>query len=423
MTDKPASAVARTTISSVRARSRSPSTATWPARARRTKRPARSSSSSTAHPIPALSSFDLAVPGAGEYSTMNVFARLGFDVWTMDHENYGRSSRTEGNSDIASGVEDLIAATALVIRETGPAADALHGRVLGRVARRGLCDGPARTRRSPGAERLHLYRQEFADLGEACRAARLFPHPQPSTARPRDDPQHLHPRPSGDQRSGVAEALADAELVFGDQVPTGTYLDMTANLPVVDPAKVEAPVMIVRGEHDGIASEEDLLDFFRQLPNPGPAIRRPARRGACARLWPQPASAVARRARLSVDAAAPRSLIAPIRRVRWLYLADFARELALDLGRTGEEQLHQLRQAIAEAGWADQRQRRHPPAIELRIQDKKRQAAEVVAVQVRNKYCADAIGIDTEFAHGDQGRGAAVDQEGAVAALDKKSRY
>jgi pimeloyl-ACP methyl ester carboxylesterase len=29
-----------------------------------------------------------------------------------------------------------------------------------------------------------------------------------------------------------------------------------------------APVMIVRGEHDGIASEEDLLDFYRQLPNP-----------------------------------------------------------------------------------------------------------------------------------------------------------
>jgi pimeloyl-ACP methyl ester carboxylesterase len=66
-----------------------------------------------------LSSFDLTVPGKGEYSTMNVFARLGFDVWTMDHENYGRSSRTEGNSDIASGVADLIAATDLVVRETG----------------------------------------------------------------------------------------------------------------------------------------------------------------------------------------------------------------------------------------------------------------------------------------------------------------
>ena len=67
----------------------------------------------------ALSSFDLTVPGAGEYSTMNVFAALGFDVWTMDHENYGRSSRTPGNSDIASGVADLIAATELVTRETG----------------------------------------------------------------------------------------------------------------------------------------------------------------------------------------------------------------------------------------------------------------------------------------------------------------
>src|ERR1700733_1829828 len=29
-----------------------------------------------------LPSFDLTVPGAGEYSMMNVFARAGFDVWT-----------------------------------------------------------------------------------------------------------------------------------------------------------------------------------------------------------------------------------------------------------------------------------------------------------------------------------------------------
>src|SRR3954454_3599892 len=44
----------------------------------------------------ARSSFDLAVPGAGEYSLMNVFARYGYDVWTLDHENYGYSGRTEG---------------------------------------------------------------------------------------------------------------------------------------------------------------------------------------------------------------------------------------------------------------------------------------------------------------------------------------
>ena len=51
--------------------------------------------------------FDLNVPSHGEYSVMNEFARYGFDCWTMDHENYGKSGRTSGNSDIASGVEDL----------------------------------------------------------------------------------------------------------------------------------------------------------------------------------------------------------------------------------------------------------------------------------------------------------------------------
>jgi len=34
------------------------------------------------------SSFDLTVKGKGEYSTMNEFARLGYDVWTMDHEGW-----------------------------------------------------------------------------------------------------------------------------------------------------------------------------------------------------------------------------------------------------------------------------------------------------------------------------------------------
>ena len=57
------------------------------------------------------------------------------------------------------------------------------------------------------------------------------------------------------------------ELKFGDQVPTGTYLDMTANLPVVDPLKVLAPVMLLRGEYDGIATIDDLTDFFKRLPS------------------------------------------------------------------------------------------------------------------------------------------------------------
>ncbi len=215
-----------------------------------------------------LSSFDLTVPDAGEYSTMNVFARLGFDVWTMDHENYGRSARTEGNSDIASGVEDLIAATAFVIRETdqqrmhfmGESSGALRAAAFAmarpeRVDRLVLNAFTYTGRNSPTlakrAEQLDYFRTHNRRLRDRAMIHSIFTRDHPGTSDP-----------------AVAEALADAELVFGDQVPTGTYLDMTANLPVVDPRKVTAPVMIVRGEHDGIASEEDLLDFFRLLPNP-----------------------------------------------------------------------------------------------------------------------------------------------------------
>jgi alpha-beta hydrolase superfamily lysophospholipase len=216
----------------------------------------------------ALSSFDLTVPGRGEYSTMNVFAALGFDVWTMDHENYGRSSRTSGNSDIASGVADLIAATELVTRETGrerlhfmgESSGALRAAAFAmvhpeRIDRLVLNAFTYTGRNSPTlakrAEQLAYFRSHNRRLRDRAMIRSIFTRDHPGTSDP-----------------AVAEALADAELVHGEEVPTGTYLDMTANLPVVDPLKVQAPVMILRGEHDGIASEEDLLDFFRLLPNP-----------------------------------------------------------------------------------------------------------------------------------------------------------
>jgi pimeloyl-ACP methyl ester carboxylesterase len=215
-----------------------------------------------------LSSFDLSVPGKGEYSAMNVFAGLGFDVWTMDHENYGRSSRTDGNSDIQSGVEDLVAATELVIGETGQRRMHFMGESSGalraaafamvrpeRVDRLVLNAFTYTGRNSPTlakrAEQLDFFRTHNRRLRDRAMIRSIFTRDHPGTSDP-----------------AVAEALADAELEFGDEVPTGTYLDMTANLPVVDPKKVLAPVMILRGEHDGIASEEDLLDFYRQLPNP-----------------------------------------------------------------------------------------------------------------------------------------------------------
>jgi pimeloyl-ACP methyl ester carboxylesterase len=43
---------------------------------------------------------------------------------------------------------------------------------------------------------------------------------------------------------------------------------MCANLPVVDPLRIPVPTLIMRGQYDGIAGLDDLLEFFRRLPNP-----------------------------------------------------------------------------------------------------------------------------------------------------------
>jgi pimeloyl-ACP methyl ester carboxylesterase len=43
---------------------------------------------------------------------------------------------------------------------------------------------------------------------------------------------------------------------------------MCARLPLVDPARITVPTLIMRGQFDGIAGLGDLLDFFARLPNP-----------------------------------------------------------------------------------------------------------------------------------------------------------
>ena len=218
--------------------------------------------------VSAKPSFDLTVPGRGEYSLMNVFAGYGFDVWTMDHEGYGKSARTAGNSDVASGVEDLKAASEVVVRETGQPRAHFYGGSSGALRAAGFA--MARPER---VDRLILEAFTWTGKGSPTlgKRAEQVDYYRTHNRRPRgrDMIRSIFTRDKpGTSDPAVAEALADAELPFGDTIPTGTYLDMTANLPVVDPRRVKAPVLMVRGEHDGIATEEDLLEFFRLLPNP-----------------------------------------------------------------------------------------------------------------------------------------------------------
>ena len=61
---------------------------------------------------------------------------------------------------------------------------------------------------------------------------------------------------------------AAAEMANGGgSVPNGTYIDMCINLPAVDPLEIRCPVLIFRGDHDGIATDEDVIGFYSALPN------------------------------------------------------------------------------------------------------------------------------------------------------------
>jgi len=213
-------------------------------------------------------SYDLSVPGKGEYSLMNVLAGYGFDVWTMDHDGYGRSGSSGNNSDIASSVLDLKAAIPVVERETGQRKFHFYGTSSGGI--RAAAYAQAEPER---VDRLILVAFTYKGTGspEIARRNAVAERYRNNNRRKRDAAmiRSIFTRDglAASYDPAVAEALADAELKFGDQVPTGTYLDMTANLPLVDPKKVTCPVMLVRGEHDGIATVADLIDFYQQLPN------------------------------------------------------------------------------------------------------------------------------------------------------------
>jgi alpha-beta hydrolase superfamily lysophospholipase len=216
----------------------------------------------------ALASFDVHVPGKGEYSVMNVFARLGYDVWSMDHEGYGKSSRTSGNSDIASGVEDLKAAVPVVAEQTGRTKFYFYGISSGAIRAAAFAQAQPQS-----VDRLVLaaftYKGENAPTLQE-RAKRLDYYKTHNTRlRDRAMIESIFTRDGlpGAYDQAVAKAIADVELQYGDQVPTGTYLDMTSKLPLVDPTKVLCPVLMLRGDHDGISTNADLLEFYDKLAN------------------------------------------------------------------------------------------------------------------------------------------------------------
>ena len=212
--------------------------------------------------------FDLHVPGRPHSSVMEWFAARGYDTWCMDNEGYGRSDKKRPiNNDISNGADDLAAGSELILKKTGAKGLLVYGISSGalkaalfaerypeRIARLAL---DAMVWTGEGSPTLEQRRKRLAEFKAMTRRPidRAFVH----SIFARDHP--------GTADEATINAFADAILALDDSVPTGTYVDMCSKLPLVDPAKITAPTLVMRGEYDGIAGFDDLIEFFKRLPN------------------------------------------------------------------------------------------------------------------------------------------------------------
>ena len=212
--------------------------------------------------------FDLQAPGVDYTSAMDWFAAKGFDTWTCDHRGYGRSYKgPEILATIADGADDLEAASDYIMarNKCGP----LHVYGISSGALRAALFAERHPER---VRRLALDAFVWTGKGSPTleERAKKLPQWRASTRRPisREFIHSIHTRDKVyTVNPALVEPYNEAVLALDDSVPNGTYIDMCANLPVNDPAKITAPTIIMRGQYDGIASLDDLVEFFKRLPN------------------------------------------------------------------------------------------------------------------------------------------------------------
>jgi len=213
--------------------------------------------------------FDLDVPGRPDSSAMEYFARQGYDCWCVDMEGYGRSTKDrDNNAPISFGADDCFAAATYIQKLRGPRLLLVYG-----ISSGALRAGLFAERHPEMVDRLALDATVWTGEGSPTLAERRKKLPEfiAKNRRPIDRAfvhsifNRDHPGTAEDR---VINAFADAIVKLDDSVPTGTYVDMCSKLPVNNPENIKAPTIIMRGQWDGIAGLDDLIEFFKKLPNP-----------------------------------------------------------------------------------------------------------------------------------------------------------
>ncbi len=209
--------------------------------------------------------FDLQIR---DYSLMDFLANNGYDVWAIDIHGYGHSDKTDTDwSGVESAAADVGAAVEYIAKLRGVGSINLLGWSAG-TQRAGLyaMQHPERVRKlilyaprwKGTADYLDQIRKQIENSGKPLGQYRIN-----TEAAARSDfvagELAQHPQYEDD-----VVALYAREALRTDPQSPNAYTDYL-NGPILDPQRIVIPTMLIFGEYDYLAKEEDLLPFFSQL--------------------------------------------------------------------------------------------------------------------------------------------------------------
>lgn len=210
--------------------------------------------------VPGSVMFDLQVPDASAttYSLMDYLAGQGFDVFSVDFQNYGRSDKHPCGLCVTTAVaaNDVKAAIDYIRKLRGVDKVDLLGWSWGAsVVSLVAIQNPEKVRR------LVMYAPPVwsSPRGKA-------PTSDFRAAPPEDMRKLLNQAPADD---AAVEALVKENMQWGAKAPNGVLVDLMTKMPLFDPTKVAAPTMIIVGSLDKITPPTDpnLPGLFAALPN------------------------------------------------------------------------------------------------------------------------------------------------------------
>lgn len=205
--------------------------------------------------------FDLQVAGTSgpTYSLMDYLAARGYDVFTLDYQNYGRSQGHSCGRCVTTQVaaHDINAVVDYVLAQRGVKQVYLLGWSWGtNTTSLFAMQHPAKVRR------LVLY------------APPAWRGPLPHIPVPAGD---FRPVTVQNSRNLFTPGMADpaaidafvAKATKFHQSPTGVTVDLLTRMPLTDPKQIKAPTMIIMGENDRLTpiSQKDLPALFAELAN------------------------------------------------------------------------------------------------------------------------------------------------------------